>query len=375
MASSKKKKRSTTCKMLCAMFLTALVIENGYLHSIPVYADFGLDDFEFIWAVAGPTIQGCISSAAGRYTSITPAEADIIFREAGILAASLDYGAKKIDLQDAGYTVKQSLQGSTIITGYQIINDGTTDKVSVGSIIVEDNCITLISELGSIRCIVAPIYLDQWRGSVSPGGSDYYVTQFLPTNNDPSGQFYFKVSGFDSSNYTSSSPRFVNNFPAMSMGFSTKWSVTPAIITSTNPKTMPYSGNNVYTWYITGGSFLRAGSSGYTVNTDGGLDDLINEVYNSCVADYGQELVDENWIPIEVPEPVDGSINDLVLPPGIPSASFNAPEIPEKPLPQKMLDGAGFWFTQFNNLLDGLGVKWIVIIFMCVALLMTILKL
>lgn len=62
------------------------------------------------------------------------------------------------------------------------------------------------------------------------------------------------------------------------------------------------------------------------------------------------------------------------FPPSLPSPSFRAPEIPSQKLPEKMLSGASFWFTEFDALLDGFGIKWIVILFMIVALVMAILK-
>lgn len=72
--------------------------------------------------------------------------------------------------------------------------------------------------------------------------------------------------------------------------------------------------------------------------------------------------------------PDTGELDSLTFPPGLPSASFNDVELPSEPLPAKMLSGASFWFSSFTSMLDALGVKYIVITFLIIALIMAILK-
>ena len=92
--------------------------------------------------------------------------------------------------------------------------------------------------------------------------------------------------------------------------------------------------------------------------------------------EFPEEIVNELWYDPTQGEPLPdvGTLDSLTFPPGLPSSSFNDVELPSEPLPAKMLSGASFWFTQFTNMIDALGVKYIVITFLIIALIMAILK-
>lgn len=91
---------------------------------------------------------------------------------------------------------------------------------------------------------------------------------------------------------------------------------------------------------------------------------------------FPAEIVDELWYDPTQGEPLPdvGTLDSLTFPPGLPSVEFNDVELPSEPLPAKALQGAGFWFSSFSNMLDALGVKYIVITFLIIALIMAILK-
>ena len=63
-----------------------------------------------------------------------------------------------------------------------------------------------------------------------------------------------------------------------------------------------------------------------------------------------------------------GTLNSLNFPPWCRLLEFNDVELPSEPLPAKALQGAGLWFSSFSNMLDALGVKYIVITFLIIAL-------
>lgn len=72
--------------------------------------------------------------------------------------------------------------------------------------------------------------------------------------------------------------------------------------------------------------------------------------------------------------PDTGTLNSLTFPPGLPNVAFQDPEIPTDSLPENAVSGASFWFSTFSQMLDALGVKYIVIIFLIIILIMSILK-
>lgn len=107
----------------------------------------------------------------------------------------------------------------------------------------------------------------------------------------------------------------------------------------------------------------------------------ISGYYNDVLLPWMSENYPDTVDLVAFPNGIDGSdlpdvgtLDSLTFPPGLPSSSFNDVELPSEPLPAKMLSGASFWFTQFTNLLDALGVKYIVITFLIIALIMAILK-
>lgn len=69
-----------------------------------------------------------------------------------------------------------------------------------------------------------------------------------------------------------------------------------------------------------------------------------------------------------------GAFNPLEFPPYIPDVDFHDVEIPSETLPTGLTDGAGFWFSAFSTMLDAFNLKSFVILFLCIMLVMVILK-
>lgn len=103
---------------------------------------------------------------------------------------------------------------------------------------------------------------------------------------------------------------------------------------------------------------------------------FLKDLKSSLDDNFPPEIVALLWYDPTQGEPLPdvGSLDSLTFPSGLPSSSFNDVQLPSEPLPAKMLSGAGFWFTQFTNMIDAFGVKYIVIIFLIIALIMAILK-
>lgn len=69
-----------------------------------------------------------------------------------------------------------------------------------------------------------------------------------------------------------------------------------------------------------------------------------------------------------------GNFDPLEFPPYLPDADFHDVDVPEETLPTGMIDGAGFWFSAFSHLVETFGLKQYVILFLCLVLLLVILK-
>lgn len=367
MAKSKIKKRSTACKVLCASFLTALVIQNSYLYSFPVYADDGfLDVWELINDALGVSdaVITLSNSVITEYTSLDPATLAMLEMELGAVNAVAVYLQKQEMYADYGITVRGDGSYSTTGIALYIDGNGITQKSIVTIQGSDDEGIFYHADFGSwayfpigatvdFYTVAVEVYTDTIYFSNNFGGTTGSTMDVVHRVTN-----YWDLVGGQTTTHGDqrySVPMVVGN------RYSAGGTNSPTDMTTLNY----------------GRTFAGYLFEPYILEGDSPLD-LYNQAYDLAVSKFGQTAVDNSWVDLSneftPPVPMDGSIDDLVLPPGIPSASFNAPEIPSEPLPQKMLEGAGFWFTQFDNLLEGLGIKWIIIIFMCVALLMAILR-
>lgn len=108
----------------------------------------------------------------------------------------------------------------------------------------------------------------------------------------------------------------------------------------------------------------------------GNFPDILVQLKSSLDDNFPPEIVDELWYDPIAGEPLPdvGNLDSLTFPPGLPSVDFNDIELPTEPLPAQMINGATFWFSSFSQMLDALGVKYIVITFLIIALVIAILK-
>lgn len=379
----KNKKLSTACKLFSAMAFTGLVLENSFLHSIPVYAN---DDYSDEWALFYSTATatsefiGLKDYVVSNYTSLDPVELKCIEYELAAFSAAGSYISAQDWALENGVSLSQTFNGSYLLAGLCIYDSGGIRLVSDGSIMAGSGGIFFNG--GGYSVAVVPV--------VANGADPVILTSFT---NDASSFMFRMYNGGDFQAGIS-----LNGIDARS-GVGTFLGGRYLRVTfggynsiSTSWDNLAWANSVYVNWYSSGGSdyfyygantnwdtryYLFGCAEPFQFDSDiSNSFDLYNSVRDYCQSTY-PEAFEAAWVDFDYSPPVevDGNINDLILPPGIPTPQFNAPEIPSEPLPQKMLEGAGFWFTQFSNLLDGLGVTWIVIIFMVVALLMAILRL
>ena len=104
--------------------------------------------------------------------------------------------------------------------------------------------------------------------------------------------------------------------------------------------------------------------------------DFLLDLKQQLDDNFPEEVVDELWYDPTQGEPLPdtGTLDSLTFPPGLPSVQFNDVELPSEPLPEQAIQGVGFWFSIFTDMLDALGVKYIVITFLVIALVLAILR-
>lgn len=382
---AKNKKRSTACKMLCAMALTALVLENSFLQSVPVYADDDVDqmirDAYLDWAGNSLSLIESIDYSNPAATLVGLAFVGSIMVGEAMAYNAMDEGYSLNDLDGLDIELG-NVYGDCVVGQYR--QDGTLHNGTIPLYRVNSNN-TYIFEganwgggmLSMVRVIGDTFVLfDKFQ---SP--SDRAFSMFILNSSTSSPAHSYTYSTVKMQHYcTATGTLFVadqtySNSGSMATVYYSTSSTIPAF-SSLSLEIYPaikitdtYSGTSFRT-LISNATVVTLPSGTMTLAAPW---DYINDVALPYVRSHDPDfIVPDNFV---VPTGNDGSINGLVLPPGIPNPQFNSPDIPSDPLPQKMLEGAGFWFTQFSDLLDGLGVTWIVIIFMVVALLMAILRL
>ena len=103
-------------------------------------------------------------------------------------------------------------------------------------------------------------------------------------------------------------------------------------------------------------------------------EDIVDTIHDQLFTDF-PVIMPEIWEDLEFPtEPYTGEIDNVNLPPGYPSADFHDIEVPTDELPSGLTDGATFWFSAFSTLVDSLNLKPYVILFLCIMLVLVILK-
>lgn len=100
------------------------------------------------------------------------------------------------------------------------------------------------------------------------------------------------------------------------------------------------------------------------------LDEYIQGDFRDYIIQYYPEYI--YLLPDEEDET--GAFDPLEFPPYIPDVDFHDVEVPSETLPTGLTDGAGFWFSAFSTMVDAFNLKSFVILFLCIMLVMVILK-
>lgn len=102
------------------------------------------------------------------------------------------------------------------------------------------------------------------------------------------------------------------------------------------------------------------------------INDIVDTIHDELFTDFPNFMPDL-WEDLDSPATTD-SFDDLTFPPYIPDVDFHDVEIPSETLPTGLTDGAGFWFSAFSTMVEAFNLKSFVILFLCIMLLMVILK-
>lgn len=100
----------------------------------------------------------------------------------------------------------------------------------------------------------------------------------------------------------------------------------------------------------------------------------IDSVVSRLIAEQGEDVVstyydfdiDFNHIP--------PSMDGFTFPENLPAVDFHDVDVDSATIPQKLIESARFYFNTFDSLADDLGIKPVLIFFLCLALLFAILK-
>lgn len=382
----KNRRRSTALKMACAGMLTALCLENVALgaFSVPVHAEDATADAvqmagQIFWD--SPAIKSLRRTLVTEYTSLDYNEIALIEWELGAGYQLMDYTLKHDYLTEQGLEMNDSLGGSYNVTGiiYYTNSDGINTE-GIASGIVSKSGFSFMSDAGNIA--VYPIGNENYS-NVNVSSSYPYCVELnfvqLPGNLDFQG--YLSTSGlFDVRNGFGYGRR--SNF---SFQYQLYWIGGLNYqywgnISSSNPNLSWKTGTDGYGAYDCFNNVsvmgIRGCNNGAVIyQQDDDPEEFLNKAKQDAVSRFGQELVNELWVDLDFNDlPDTGNLDSLTFPPGLPSVDFNDIELPTEPLPAQMINGATFWFSSFSQMLDALGVKYIVITFLVIALVIAILK-
>lgn len=160
---------------------------------------------------------------------------------------------------------------------------------------------------------------------------------------------------------------------------------TSSTLTPTKNGLIEYE-NNDYSCLVTpsGGFFpLRngcyIGSPYFSAYTVGALNiyepqKCIDDLISSLVTKYGQEVVDSVYDYDIDFNNIPPTMGGFTFPENLPAVDFHDVDLESATIPQKLIESARFYFNTFDSLADDLGIKPVLIFFLCLALLFAILK-
>lgn len=379
----KNRRRSTALKMACAGMLTALCLENVALgaFSVPVHAEDATADAvqmagQIFWD--SPAIKSLRRTLVTEYTSLDYNEIALIEWELGAGYQLMDYTMRYNNAIENGVEFSDSLGGSQCLTGicvYKDSNDLTVEDL--GCITVTDNSQSFCSDGGNylVYFVASSQYITLTSFSGGNGWDSYYgfthirksgTVGDIQTIINCDGIFDFPSGlyvNFSSDIFVFQSAGYINNYPSLQL--------------------LNYYSRSLYG--NTGSNFTQTNRPFYllkmcnngavTYQQEDDPEEFLNKAKQDAVTMFGQNLVDELWVDLDFNDlPDTGNLDSLIFPPGLPSVDFNDVELPTEPLPAQMINGATFWFSSFSQMLDALGVKYIVITFLVIALVIAILK-
>lgn len=379
------RRRSIALKMLSAGLLTSLCLENMINQGLFVLAYAEDDSVTDAISVAGnifwsnPAIRNAKNALISEYTSLDPYMISVYEWELGAGYQLIEYGLQEAYAMENDFDFTHTLGGSYSATGQVKYSDGSV-VYGLGHASVSDNSLSFISDAGNIMIYAV--------GNLQSGGASTVressgLRMKLDYSGMPAGvdfQGWLSTSGiFDARNGFGVGRR--TNFTLVySVYVASNDPYTWGTLSSSYPSISWKSGTDQYGSYDLFQEFdiigiIYSQNAGETYDTDTDPTSFLDKARQKAVTLYGQQAVDDYWIDVDLSDlPDTGELDSLVFPPGLPSVTFNGVELPSEPLPAKMIQGAGFWFTQFSTMLDALGVKYIVIIFLIIALIMAILK-
>lgn len=379
------RRRSIALKMVSAGLLTSLCFENMINQGFSVHVYAQDDILNDAISVAGnifwsnPAISEAKNALISQYTSLDPYMVRVYEWELGAGYQLLEYGLQEAYAMENDFNFSHTLGGSYTATGQVKYSSGSV-VYGLGHCSVSDNSLSFISDAGNIM-VYAVGNLQSGGATSTREGS--YLRLMMDYSGMPSGvdyQAWLSTSGvFDARNGLGVGRR--GNFTFQySCYVASDDPYNWAVLSSSNPQITWLSGTDNYGPYDLFDSFDIRGiilsfNAGEIYDIDSDPVGFLDKAKQKAVILYGQQAVDDYWIDVDLSDIPDmGELDSLVFPPGLPSVTFNDVELPSEPLPAKMVQGASFWFTQFSNMIDSLGVKYIVIIFLIIALIMAILK-
>lgn len=358
--------------------LFAFLVCAGSFVPTPVYADFGTAE---LWSlvnaglVSSPAVTSLKNSVVEQYTSLSPGELTMLEYELGAI-----YTVGSVVLSQEWFAEHgvqfDSFDGSYTITGLtSYINENNLRTFVTASCLSSKSGLIFNCEVGNFG--VVPIVLNgnvfQPRfaiGGTSPRNSLQVYNQFSNSNGATlalySGGWFDMRNGVPNIEYNNSSSFGVAGYTGLPYGY---------VVDIYNPFTWVESGNNYWFYQPSAPAYIMCYCSSMPLDSSIETpEDLYNFAYNKALTDYPEYI--ENWVDLEDDfNAVEPSVFDsLEFPPYIPNVDFHDVEVPSETLPTGLTDGAGFWFSAFTNMVEAFNLKPYVILFLCIMLVMVILK-
>lgn len=397
----KNRRRSTALKMACAGMLSALCIEGMVQRglAVPVYAEDSEDEnyvdsqewqeFKTYWveetdkqinnfvATQSPELQAqyltYILAGNMAIANMEYHENALAMRaepNTGAIDYSVDVPAGQIS---CGWYYRANKPHAITVFGYNQSGDWTqlnnnsvvlmsSDEFTVSVGLTLNTSVVYHGIKSSIRDTFWNEYLFQ-NATVSSLSASGFVTggSFSSTFNQiitRCSQLSNSVVYLDNTTYTAS--QFVGRFSSYDYSYNES-SIVAYFGCLKNSSGQPISNSRQ--------QFIRA-------QVGNNFSDFLLDLKQQLDDNFPEEVVNELWYDPTQGEPLPdvGNLDSLTFPPGLPSVDFNDIELPTEPLPAQMINGATFWFSSFSQMLDALGVKYIVITFLVIALVIAILK-